>query len=544
MKKNLPVTGKEITLPQGRTLISSTDLKGSITYANDTFVRVSGFSCEELLHKNHNVVRHPDMPPAAFEDLWKTVKSGKAWMGIVKNRAKNGDHYWVDAYVTPVYENGQIAGYESVRAIPRREDIGRAERLYQKLWKSKVNLARRFYHGVIPRMVAGQLLILLVAFLLISTGLGLAGTLGVFAGAGVLSAALAVWLLSPVTRVAAHARQIVDNPVMEAVYTGRRGEAAQLETALHFLEARLRTVLDRISVSAEDLEAAGKETSRTVHETVQGIDRQRGETDQVATAMNEMSATVHEVASNTALAAESARQADNEAHAGKAVVHDTARAIEALASEVEQTAHAIEKLEKDSDEIGKILDVIRGIAEQTNLLALNAAIEAARAGEQGRGFAVVADEVRTLASRTQDSTREIQEMIERLQQGARNAAQAMEGGLKRTDESVGQASSAGQALEAITGSVSTIADMNTQIASASEQQGATAEEINRNITEISKLANLTTRGAEDMFDASAELDRLAAELRDAAARFSLDGAPAQLSSKPRQPIATSRLASA
>ncbi|WP_422126813.1 methyl-accepting chemotaxis protein [Thioalkalivibrio sulfidiphilus] len=519
MKKNLPVTGKEITLPQGRTLISSTDLKGSITYANDTFVRVSGFSCEELLHKNHNVVRHPDMPPAAFEDLWKTVKSGKAWMGIVKNRAKNGDHYWVDAYVTPVYENGQIAGYESVRAIPRREDIGRAERLYQKLWKSKVNLARRFYHGVIPRMVAGQLLILLVAFLLISTGLGLAGTLGVFAGAGVLSAALAVWLLSPVTRVAAHARQIVDNPVMEAVYTGRRGEAAQLETALHFLEARLRTVLDRISVSAEDLEAAGKETSRTVHETVQGIDRQRGETDQVATAMNEMSATVHEVASNTALAAESARQADNEAHAGKAVVHDTARAIEALASEVEQTAHAIEKLEKDSDEIGKILDVIRGIAEQTNLLVLNAAIEAARAGEQGRGFAVVADEVRTLASKTQESTHTIQEMIERLQAGAHQAVQVMESSRNQARKGVEQAEEAGQSLDRIAEAVTRINDMNAQIATAVEEQSAVAEEINRNVVNIRDVAENNNEIAGRTEASSERLVSLSRDLHALVLRF-------------------------
>ncbi|ACL73569.1 methyl-accepting chemotaxis sensory transducer [Thioalkalivibrio sulfidiphilus HL-EbGr7] len=306
----------------------------------------------------------------------------------------------------------------------------------------------------------------------------------------------------------------------------------------------VREIVSRVITATDALLQNAQRVGSICQQTRQAVSQQEAETAQVATAMNEMTATVQDVARSAAQAAEATRQASGHADNGRKVVNGTVTTIGSLADEVRRVSQAIDQLGADSQQIGSVLDVIRGIAEQTNLLALNAAIEAARAGEQGRGFAVVADEVRTLASRTQDSTREIQEMIERLQQGARNAAQAMEGGLKRTDESVGQASSAGQALEAITGSVSTIADMNTQIASASEQQGATAEEINRNITEISKLANLTTRGAEDMFDASAELDRLAAELRDAAARFSLDGAPAQLSSKPRQPIATSRLASA
>ncbi|WP_018953299.1 methyl-accepting chemotaxis protein [Thioalkalivibrio sulfidiphilus] len=295
----------------------------------------------------------------------------------------------------------------------------------------------------------------------------------------------------------------------------------------------VREIVTRVITATDALLQNAQRVGSICQQTREAVSQQEAETAQVATAMNEMTATVQDVARSAAQAAEATRQASGHADNGRKVVNGTVTTIGSLADEVRRVSQAIDQLGADSQQIGSVLDVIRGIAEQTNLLALNAAIEAARAGEQGRGFAVVADEVRTLASRTQDSTREIQEMIERLQQGARNAAQAMEGGLKRTDESVGQASSAGQALEAITGSVSTIADMNTQIASASEQQGATAEEINRNITEISKLANLTTRGAEDLSEASAELDRLAAELRDAAARFSLDGAPAQLSSKPR-----------
>ncbi|MFN2349573.1 MAG: methyl-accepting chemotaxis protein, partial [Thioalkalivibrio sp.] len=365
----------------------------------------------------------------------------------------------------------------------------------------------------------GQLLILLLA-LLAGQGLsGLLATLGVFVVAGAASCAYAYWLLAPLLRVAAHARKVVDNPVTDAVYSSASGEAAQIEVALHFLEARLRTVLDRISVSAEDLEAAGQETSSTVHETVSGIERQRGETDQVATAMNEMSATVHEVASNTALAAESARQADNEARAGKVVAHETARAIEKLADDVEQTAHAIEKLEQDSDGIGKILDVIRGIAEQTNLLALNAAIEAARAGDQGRGFAVVADEVRTLASKTQESTHTIQEMIERLQAGAHKAVEVMEASRNQARKGVEQAEEAGQSLDRIAEAVTRINDMNAQIATAVEEQSAVAEEINRNVVNIRDVAESNNEVASRTESASQRLVTLSQELHALVLRF-------------------------
>lgn len=519
MKKNLPVTDREIPIPENESLISSTDLKGRIRYANDVFVNISGFDCNELLGASHNIVRHPEMPPGAFEDMWNSLKSGRPWMGIVKNRAKNGDYYWVDAFVTPAYEQGTVVGYESVRSAPRREDVNRADRLYGKLWKGKADLARRFHHGLLPRMVGGQLLILLAALLLASRTPDPAGVAAVFAVAGVLSTGMAAWLLRPLSRLAARARGIADNPIMEAVYSGHRGEVAQLETALHFMEARLRTVLDRISSSAEDLGDAGREALSSVRQTVEGIDRQRDETDQVATAMNEMSATVHEVSSNTSLAAESAREADGEARTGKAVVYETAGVIGRLADEVEQAAHAIEQLERDSEEIGKILDVIRGIAEQTNLLALNAAIEAARAGEQGRGFAVVADEVRSLANQTQDSTHTIQEMIERLQAGAQRAVEVMESSRNQAHEGVSKAEEAGRSLERIADAVARINDMNTQIATAVEEQSAVTEEINRNMVNIRDVAEANHQLAGRTDGESHRLVGLSEELSALVLRF-------------------------
>lgn len=246
---------------------------------------------------------------------------------------------------------------------------------------------------------------------------------------------------------------------------------------------------------------------------------QQGETEQAATAMNQMVATVHEVARNTTAAAAATEQADVAAKNGFTVVNNTVESISTLAHEVESTAQIIQTLAKDSDAIGTVLDVIRGIAEQTNLLALNAAIEAARAGEQGRGFAVVADEVRTLASRTQQSTQEIQQMIQRLQSGTQNAVDAMEKGRSKAQHSVEQATQAGTSLEEISRTVATIYEMNTQIATASEQQAAVADEISRNITNVQTLSNDTAENAKRTAQSSEHLSNIAFRLQDLADQF-------------------------
>jgi methyl-accepting chemotaxis protein len=271
--------------------------------------------------------------------------------------------------------------------------------------------------------------------------------------------------------------------------------------------------------SAGQLAAAAEELSAITEQTNDGVLRQQGEIEQVATAMNEMSATVTEVSRNASSAAGAAQEADDRAKEGCEVVNTTVETINNLASEVERTSEVIENLKGDSISIGTVLDVIRDIAEQTNLLALNAAIEAARAGEQGRGFAVVADEVRTLASRTQQSTREINDMIERLQNGANQAVKVMEMGRTKAEESVEQAAKAGGALQAITGVVDNIRSMNIQIASAAEEQSSTAEEINRNIVNISEVAQETAGGSQQTASASDELARLASDLQSQVGKF-------------------------
>ncbi len=267
------------------------------------------------------------------------------------------------------------------------------------------------------------------------------------------------------------------------------------------------------------LASASEQLASITDNSKRNLNQQNAQTEQVATAMNEMVVTIQEVARSAASAAESANSADTEAATGNQVMTESITSINTLAQEVQRTFDFITKLKEESDSIGAVLDVIRGIAEQTNLLALNAAIEAARAGEQGRGFAVVADEVRTLASRTQESTQEIQDMIERLQAGANDAVTVMQEGRNRADISVGQSAEAGKALQGIASVVDNIKSMNMHIATAAEEQSATADEINRNIVNISSSANETTSGAEQSAQAAEELSHLATQLQDIVQRF-------------------------
>ncbi len=296
-------------------------------------------------------------------------------------------------------------------------------------------------------------------------------------------------------------------------------EIARMGAAFNLFVAKVQAMVRQVSRTVEQLSASAEGMSSITEKINRELHQQQSEADQVATAMNQMTATVQEVASHASKAAEAARDATGQANDGKEKTEQTVSAMGTLAAQIEEAAGVIKSLEKESVAIGGVLDVIRGIAEQTNLLALNAAIEAARAGDQGRGFSVVADEVRSLASRTQASTQEVQTMIERLQAGADNAVGAMGTGQAQAKAGVEKASQAGVALETINRSVGTISDMNIQIASAAEEQSCVAEEINRNLVKITQSLDAIAQGTQDTAAAGEQLAALASDLQQMVGQF-------------------------
>lgn len=524
MKKNLPITNRENDYPASQRIVSTTNTKGITTYVNDDFLSIAGFTEDELIGKSHNIVRHPEMPPAAFKDMWDTIKADKPWMGIVKNRCKNGDHYWVDAFVTQIKENGQTVGYQSVRLKPKREYVKSAENLYQEIWNG-TPFWKSFLAKITPKLTGSivytQIAALIVA-LLLSNAMSSMGWIGHIGGliAGIVVGVIgANFVAAPWRAASEEASSIFSNPIAQQVYTGRADELGQLQLAIKMLQSQLETVVWRIGDAAGNLEESALQAVDISRKTNDDMDRQAKEIEMVATAMNEMTATVHDVASNASHTAEATRVADQEVQTGKVVVHESINTIGELAKRVEEAVTVIAKLAQDSEQIGSVVEVIRGIAEQTNLLALNAAIEAARAGEQGRGFAVVADEVRTLASRTQSSTDEIQVMIQKLQDAAGQAVGVMEQGQQAARSSVEQASHAGESLDSITRAVDTITAMTTQIATAAEEQSAVAEEINRNVVNISSLASQTHEAANTALLDNEKLETEVRKMQDMVKQF-------------------------
>ncbi|KIL05809.1 chemotaxis protein [Stutzerimonas stutzeri] len=348
--------------------------------------------------------------------------------------------------------------------------------------------------------------------------LALIGGLAIVIGA---LAALTItrMIVGPLRDTVAQAERVAAGDLSHSQASARRDEVGQLQNAMHRMNESLRNLIGRIGGGVSQIAAAAEQLSAVTAQTSAGVQTQREETDQVATAMNEMAATVQEVARNAEQASLAARQADQQARQGDRVVRDAIGQIGTLSSEVEHSAQAIEALNEQSGRIGSVLEVIRAVAEQTNLLALNAAIEAARAGEQGRGFAVVADEVRALARRTHDSTEEIEGLIGSLQQVAGQAVEQMQTSRDLTQRTVALANEAGTALGRITDSVSTIEQMNQQIAAAAEQQSSVAENISESVTRVRDIGEQSASGSEQTASASAELARLGIELQELVRQF-------------------------
>ena len=518
MRNNQPVTGHEVKLDSATRIVSTTDLRGRILATNQDFVDVSGFREDELLGQPHNLIRHPDMPTAAFEDLWDTLKAGRPWMGIVKNRCKNGDHYWVDALITPVKEHNQVVGYQSVRRQPRQDLVETAEQAYQ-MKPSTLKRLRNWLNGFPIGLMIGVNVAVASALTMLAL-VSLESPFSLLIAVNSLVLITMAWLSTGRIRsLACQSRQLFDSTIARTVYGGGNDEVAQLASALHYLESLKETVLWRINESSD---AVARETASTIT-NMNACDSQletlSSEVEQLATAINEMAAATQEVAGHSALTLESVNRSRDSVVSGEAELSTTIESISSMASHLNISADAINELVQSSDRIAGILTTIDTIADQTNLLALNAAIEAARAGEHGRGFSVVADEVRQLARKTQDSTKIISSLVSHFQNAAAHSLQAINDSVEMAKRSNEYIQTTRGALNQISDEIDIIVDQSVLVATATEEQSKVAEEISRNATNINATGHANLEEVSKALDSATHLKNEAHRLNSMIRQF-------------------------
>ncbi|MEW6982467.1 methyl-accepting chemotaxis protein [Colwelliaceae bacterium 6471] len=482
-------SGKEQTFSDNDFLLSITDLDSYIKYANKEFCDIAGFTIDELQGKPHNVVRHPTMPKAAFKDLWSFVQQGRSWMGPVKNRCKNGDYYWVNAFVTPIKDDsGNNVEYQSVRTKLDQNVKQRAEETYQKLNKGETPLALKFSTDqTLWFQSCFILLTVLTAALTLFSETSLLFSLPIFVIC-VLSTGIFMQWRKKYTKVVNEAKSVFNNPLMAYLYAGNNDAVGNIQLALTMRKAEINAVVGRVTDVSMHVSEMAASTSDKNHSVSESLSQQRNESEQVATAINEMSATVQDLARTISGAAQATEQGKELTEQGKEVVKSTVNAIDDLSQQLAEVDSMISRLADGSKSISSVLSEISSIADQTNLLALNAAIEAARAGEQGRGFAVVAEEVRALAMRTQQSTEEINKLLGQLQTDSSNAINAMTKSNELSENCVSLSKQTGDALDSILNEVTQISDSTAQIATAIEQQSVVTEEVSENVVRISELS--------------------------------------------------------
>jgi aerotaxis receptor len=485
MRLNLPVTQSGYTFPADQTLISITDLKGRMTYCNTNFAGVSGYSVGELMGQPHNLVRHPDMPEEAFRDLWDTIQSGRPWSALVKNRRKNGDYYWVRANATPMRDGERITGYLSVRTRASDQEIAASEALYATM-RAEAAAGRRvhvLHHGEVRNnSLMGRLWQWLrpelrgsyFGAMLVTALIGpVLGHLGASPWVGTVAAVVAAIVfgfylvrigIKPLQDVIETANQLAAGDLTRQVRVTSKGEIGQLQLALAQLAVSVRTVVRDVRHEVANLMGSAGEIASGNADMSARTESQASSLEQTAAAMDQINGTI--------------QQTSNLAEEGASVARETADVAQRSHEVVQSVASTMGEIAESSRRINDIIQVIEGIAFQTNILALNAAVEAARAGEQGRGFAVVAAEVRTLAGRTTEASKEIKGLIE-------ESRQRVELGGQRAVDARGR-------MDGVMESVGRVTVLLDQINTAAREQASGAAQIN---SAVSHLDGITQQNA-------------------------------------------------
>jgi aerotaxis receptor len=522
MRKNLPVTQVENTYSPSQTLVSTTDLKGRITYCNQAFVDVSGYARENLIGKAHSMIRHPDMPEEAFRDLWATIQRGKPWTGIVKNRSASGNHYWVCANVTPLVQGGRVLGYLSVRTCPARDAVAAADALYATMRAEKEagrlvhvlhegrverrtfdgQLARLVRLGLGPKLVGAPVLAALVAaacVLLLGphTGVAAACALAVLA-AYLVGRRLRDSLLPSLDASVAFANRLAGGDLTASLESKRSDQLGDLARALSQLGVNVRSIVGDTRSEVEQMREVMRELGEGNHELSERTRSQAARLEQTAASMEEITGNVRT----------SADAAQRTADLATAAVGTSERGNES----VEEVSRMMLAIGESSGRIADIIDVIEHIAFQTNILALNAAVEAARAGEHGHGFAVVASEVKTLAEGASAAAKQVRVLI-----GASNKTVA-EGSLA-TESARNQMTTA---LEGARRLGLLVAEMSAGF----REQLTGIQEVNEAVNELDSITQRNAALVGDIECSTVNLQSQADRVVDAVSTFKLEVAAA------------------
>jgi len=497
---NEPVTNREVAVGKAANILSTTNPKGQITHINDEFVEISGFSRDELLGQPHNIIRHPHMPRAAYEEMWRRLKAGEAWLGAVKNRCKNGDHYWVRAYAIPVTDKkGELVELQSVRTRLEPEAEERAEKLYAKLSASQPKKGP-VEPASLPRglSLSAKLMLAMVVILTASSAVQwFAGSAFAALAAWLVSLAVAVGVIMSVTApfraCVSRARKIIDDTVAERIFTGRNDDIGSIDLVITSQAAELDAVVKRMDDLIGKLRADVESTTSRSSQASSAVQEQTTATDTIASASEEMSATSSEVSSNASDMLEQVRLAHDRVSSGQAITRETRNSMDALSTELTEASRRVGELTEASKGVAEALTVIGEITEQTNLLALNASIEAARAGEAGRGFAVVADEVRSLALRTQSTTEQINSTLGHFRDVVSKATSSMERCDSYAQKTVEDAANSESTLSELVTFIDRISQACDGTASAAEQQHQASSEISSRIVNINDLGESATK---------------------------------------------------